>query len=234
MRAAKSRPVRHVGLCCVVLGLITLSPALAGDWSLRVLGQAVVSDLDPLGLGVEFDTGSGLYAGAEYRWNARLGLEIGVGWLELEQSAKQDLIISSFATTATLTARPVSLGLNVHLLPESRFDLYVAPRLGWALVDDLELDTRVDVRTFPFPTFPGIPTFPTFPGLGAPFRNDLATEDQFFLGLRLGFDVAFGESAWSLASAVDYSDLELELSAADAVGLGIDPLTVGIGFGYRF
>ncbi len=214
---------------------MTAAPAaFARDVQLRVLGQAVVSDLDALGLGVDFDTGVGFYAGVEYQWSERLGVELGVGWLELEQSAQQDLFIGSVSTTATLTAKPVTVGLNVHLTPDSRFDFYVAPRIGWAFIDDLELSTQVDIGSFPFPTFPGLPLFPTFPGFGVPVQTELGVEDQFIFGLRLGFDVPFGDSAWSLASSVDYTDMELELDAGGGAGLGIDPLTIGVGFGVSF
>ncbi len=237
MRFVASFRILKLGLVGIATCLLA-APAGAADVTLRFQGQATSSDADALGLGEDFGTSAGAYLGVEWRLNDRLGIEAGVGWTELEQSARLDAIIFSFDTSGSLTLMPVTVALDVHLTPKSRYDLYLAPRIGWAFFDDLEVRTEVDLSGFPgFPGLPGVPVLPPLP----PFPDipaqtiDVAVDGQFVYGLRLGFDAPFGSSSWSFSSSLDLLGVDLEPEGAlGGVGVGLDPISIGLGLGYRF
>lgn len=206
----------------------------AGETILRLQGQAVTSSADPLGLGDDLDTGVGVYLGAEFRLGERYGVEVGVSRTELEQSATLDLFLFSVDTTAELTVTPLTVAFNIHLTPGSRYDFYLAPKIGWAFFDDLEIRTDADFSGLGFPGFPifgGLTVIPTEP---VRTSSQLGVEDQFLFGLRLGFDVPFGEGGWRFTSAIDYTDLELELDLVEGASVGLDPLQIGVGVGWAF
>ncbi len=240
MRSANS--FRMLTICSVyVVAALAAVPTEATDLTLRFQGQATSSDGDALGLGDDFGTSAGAYLGFEWPLNERLGIEAGLSWIELEQSGTLDGIIFTVRTTATQTVTPLTVALTVHLTPQSRYDLYLAPRIGWAFFDDLELHNEVDFSGFPGFPFPGIPGFPGFPGPLPTFPDfpsqttNVPVDDQFVYGLRLGFDVPFGESAWSFSSSLDLLSLDLKLaSAPSGFDVGIDPISIGLGVGYRF
>lgn len=211
-----------------------VAPAAATDLTLRAQGQITSSDADALGLGDDFGTSVGGYVGLEVPLNERLGLEFGVGWMEFEQSTDVDFLFLSFETEASLTMTPVTVALDVHLTPNSRYDLYLAPKIGWAFFDDLEVRTDLTTDDFGFPVIPGVPVVPTFPIQPPLPAVDVAVEDQFVYGLRVGFDVPFGDSAWSFASSVEILSVDLEIEAASGAEFGLDPVSVGLGVGYRF
>ena len=210
----------------------------AGETIYRFQGQAVTSSADPIGLGVDLDTGFGLYLGVEYLFHERYGVEVGASWAELEQSAVLNLFLASVDTRAELAVKPVTVAFNFHLTPQSRYDFYVAPKIGWAFFDDLEIRTEIDLGGFGGFNFPGVLlggfNLTVLPPGVAPTTTRLAIEDQFLFGLRLGFDVPFGDSSWSFASSVDYTDLDLELEIAQGASVGLDPLQVGVGVAYTF
>ncbi len=236
MRLTTSSRFLGFALVCVAASLLA-APAGAADLALRFQGQATSSDGDALGLGEDFGTSAGAYLGLEWRLNERLGLEAGLEWTELEQSGRQDTLVFSFETTASVTLIPVTVALDVHLTPKSRYDLYLAPRIGWVFFDDLEVRTEVDLSAFPgfpgLPGFPALPPLPTFPQIPAQ-TIDLAVEDQFVYGLRLGFDAPFGASAWSFSSSLDLLGVDLELESTPGFSVGLDPISIGLGVAYRF
>ncbi len=73
---------------------------------------------------------------------------------------------------------------------------------------------------------------------GDQITTSFATEDQFIFGLRLGFDVPFGDSSWSFSSSIDYTDMELEIEVpgfgGNVPGVDLEPLSIGIGVAYGF
>ena len=220
-------------LTCLACGLAATASADAQGWTLRVQGQVTASDADALGLGEDFGTSVGPYVGVERQWNDRLGIELGIGRTELEQSSRTDAVFLTFDTTASLTMTPVTLALNVHLTPNASYDFYIAPRVGWVFFDDLEIRNDFDLNALPgFPlllnSFTDLQPFVTLPAFQIP------VDDQFVYGLRLGFDAPFGDSDWSFSSSVEILDVDLELEGFGAAQLALDPVSVGLGFGYRF
>ncbi|MEM7352796.1 MAG: outer membrane beta-barrel protein [Acidobacteriota bacterium] len=221
-----------LGLLAVVL--LTTSPLEAADVTLRLQGQVVTSSASSVGLDEDFGSSPGAYLGAEFRLNDRFGIEVGAAWAELEESERFDTGLGILETEARVTFTPVTVALDIHLTPQKPYDLYVAPKIGWAFVDDLEVLNRTE-----FPSFPGFPT-----GFNQTFTVDIPTEDTFVLGLRVGFDLPFGDGPWSFSSSVDYLDLPAEISLSQpgrrnvggpsSVDVDIDPLSIGAGVGYKF
>ncbi len=223
-------------LALFAIGLIAASSTHAADATLRLQGQLVNSSANVISTSGEFGSGPGAYLGVEFRLNDRLGIEVGASWIDLEESETVDAIFLTADLEASLTVTPVTVALDFHLTPQKRYDLYLAPKIGWAFFDDLEIATRIDFSAFPFPSLPGFPEISIIPGFDEEISTGLATEDQFIFGLRLGLDVPFGDGSWSFSSSIDYTGMDLELEVPDGSipGVGLDPLSIGAGVAYRF
>ncbi len=215
--------------------ILTAGAAHATDSTLRLQGQLVDSGGNVVGLNGEFGSSPGAYLGVEFRLNDRLGIEAGAAWIDFDESEDLDTFILTSSVSAALTVTPVTVALNVHLTPQKRYDLYLAPKIGWAFFDDLEVTTRFDFDTFPFPDFDYLSIIPDF---SDEITTDFATEDQFIFGLRLGFDAPFGNSSWSFSSSIEYTDMELEIEipgfGGNVPGVDLEPLSIGVGVGYSF
>ena len=217
----------------LVITLALIAPATfagEGDWTVRIHGQWISSSGSAFG-GEDFDEGAGLYVGFERRLNNRWGLEFGIGQAELEanQQLSVDFLGLSFVTDveASLEWMPVTLGANYHLTPGRGVDVFLGPRVGYAFVDDLQIDTRVDLGGLP--SLPGLPIFIDFPPLDLPAQSTtVRTDDVFLYGLRLGLDWPLGDHGWGLSGAIDYTVMELELE--DTAAADLDPFTVAFGF----
>jgi len=149
----------------------------------------------------------------EYRASRRLGIDFGV----LTASPELDVVYDE-APVITATAKPritpIYAGLNVHLTPDSRFDLFIGPVLAYVVYSGFDL--VVD------------PAFLTEEGFVS--ENDLG------VGVNLGLDVRLGDGGWLLTAAFKYLDTTLEASPPDEVAgwTAIDPKIFSIGVGYRF
>lgn len=208
--------------------LLPAPNAEAADWQFRLHGQWVSSSGEFFA-GQDFDDAFGVYAGVERRLGERWGVELGIGWNELEAGESFSLDFFGFSVLtevdAVVETTALTVALNYHLSPpSSRADVYLAPVIGWAFLD-ADLETRVDVD-FPF-GLPGIVI--TSGDVG---NVDLGADDSFLYGLRLGADWPLGDAGWAVSGAIDYSVLELEADGADIADL--DPLRVGLGFAFAF
>ena len=158
-------------LALTVLGAVA---AQAGDTILRFQGQNTDS-------GVEFEDGGELsaevggYLGVERKLNERFGIEIGASWTDFEQDLFADSSFFTIDVSSSVRMIPVTLALDVHLLPGSRHDLYVAPKVGYAFFDDMNVNTAFSVNL-------GLPTG-LFDGFDIPIFVDteeqIAVKDQF-------------------------------------------------------
>jgi outer membrane protein W len=217
-----------VALCAVALGWTSAAIAdVEKTWIVRVGALWVDTDLDfrqaDDGASVRLtgDAGFGFSLVGEYRVNDRLGVELGAQWSEndLELQLGGDMFCgSTFCTvTASDSVRPLtlSLGLDAHLTPERRADLYIGPMLAYVLYTD-----------------------PTFSVLDGTLR--VSIDDELAWGAVVGLDVPFGDRGWHFSSSVRYLEAEADATARDdegeagAASLDFDPLTVAVGFGYRF
>jgi len=193
-----------VALCCSALS----APASAetGDKQLRfgLLFSSPMDDYSETGQTTEFDDSTGLLVAFEYWVTDRIGIEPSLG------TASYDIGISETGIPNLDFGQVDLLGLNVsanfHVLPDSRFDLFVAPTLGYAMWGDIESDV---------------------------FLQDVPTGDEFVYGFTAGVDVPFGKEKWAFTGGLNYmfSDVTIEGSSAE---LGVSPLNLRVGAAYRF
>jgi outer membrane protein W len=219
----KNRPAVVLTAMIVVLVFALCSPTAAagGDrWVVRVTalsmkptGDAVVVDGDDdwsrytaeaeYGFGIDF----------EYRASRLLGIDFGV----LTASPELEVVYDAapvITATAKLRITPIYAGINLHLTPDSRLDLFIGPVLAYVVYSGFDL--VVD------------PWFLTEEGF--------ESEDDFGVGVNLGLDVRLGDGGWLLTAGFRYLDTTLEASPPNE-GTGstaIDPKIFSIGVGYRF
>jgi outer membrane protein W len=185
----------------------------ASALSMKPSGDSVEADGDDEWARYTADAEYGFGIDFEFRASRRLGIDFGV----LTASPELDVVYdeaSIITASAKLRITPIYAGLNVHLTPDSRFDLFIGPLLAYVVYSGFDL--VVD------------PAFLTEEGF--------VSEDEFALGVNLGLDVRLGDSGWLLTAAFKYLDTTLEASPRDE-GTGstaIDPKIFSIGVGYRF
>jgi opacity protein-like surface antigen len=215
-------------LVAVALGLPAAAPAdtAAVDdaysdtgWRLRFYAAAIDFDdntgqLDRGGYGI--DVGGGLGVNAEYRFSRRLGLDLGViagGGVDI-QTRPVHYGSASWYTHDTLSFTPLTAGLDIHLTPDNRVDLYVCPLV--ALIQYGGLVVR------------------SGPG-GVTTHFDL--DSDFGVGAALGIAVPFHEQAqWSFNANLLYLDSSLDGNSQNGLRLDgdYDATIFGLGVGYRF
>jgi hypothetical protein len=166
--------------------------------------------------GYDIDLGAGVGVNAEYRLSRRLGVDLGVlagsgvdfvghaGWI----GDTEYQIYDTLAFTA-LTA-----GLDIHLTPDSRADLYLCPLVGMMHYGGLVFEAGSGRVT-----------------TGVDFDTDLA------LGASLGLGVPLGNRQhWTFNTNLTY--LESTLNGDSRGHLQIeedyDAMLFALGFGYRF
>ena len=198
------------------------SAGIAADraWLLRVAGVSVDSGahaVDVVGtsesLSISTSSGFGFGLGLEYRASRRLGVDFGV--LSAAPSIGTSVVVGfkSISASADVTMTPISAGLNVHLTPDSRFDVFFGPLLAYVIYDSFTLSAG--------------------PGLSESFSS----ENDVGFGGTIGVDVGLGHRGrWTLSAAIKYIDTTFEAkpSDGDAGRTDLDPMIVGLGFGYRF
>jgi outer membrane protein W len=209
-------------LFVIAMALPNLGIAADRAWLIRVAGVSVDSGahaVDVAGtsetLSISTSSGFGFGLDLEYRASRRLGVDFGVlsatpaigtsidaGWKSISISASADVAMT-----------PISAGLNVHLTPDSRFDVYLGPLIAYVIYDSFTLSAG--------------------PGLSESFSS----ENDVGFGANIGVDVGLGnQSRWTLSAAITYIDTTFEASPSDgaAGSTDFDPMIVGFGFGYRF
>jgi hypothetical protein len=204
----------------LLLAPLLLLPAsrsgAASPWTVRLHGAWVRPAADfhlagdnPDRVDAAVADGGGLLGGLEYRFTPRLGVDLAA------MSARLDTTLSlspqSLGTqraTDTLDFQAWLLGLDLHLTPARRFDLYLGPRAARVRYGD---------ATF------------NYPAIG--FRTRYAIGNDRAWGGFLGLDVPRGR--WSLGFGLLYLSTAAEPRGVDAK-LTLDPLVATAGAGYRF
>jgi outer membrane protein W len=226
-------PLLLFGLACLALGSTTL-PAAAGDgqWHLRAQAVWVHPDLDwrtsPAPgdvVTIDGDDAFGLAVSGEYQASPLLGVDLGVMRATPDigvRSEDRDLGLSVSATDG-LTMTPLSLGLNFHLTPTRRFDLYLGPFLAYVLYSDLEwrVNETLDVD--------GVPVV-----IDATLRMSVANDLAY--GAVAGADIPIGSGAWYFSAAAKYLATELDATSPEGTSetLSLDPIIVTLGVRYSF
>ena len=186
-------------------------------WRIRVSVATIDFDSNLVGgPGYGIDVGGAVGINGEYRFNRRLGLDLGafagggvdvaghgswIGWHEYD-------------VYDTMSVTGLTAGLDIHLTPERRVDLYVCPMLAMMQFGGLWFEAA-DHR----------------------FEAAIDFDENLAIGAGVGLGVPFGElSRWSFN--VSLTHLESTLDGGGRVAPRIDEdydaTLFGLGFGYRF
>lgn len=232
LRSHRNPLLLLVSLCLVVGS--TTSPAAAGDgqWHLRVHAAWVHPDLtwqmspEPGNVvRVDADDAWGLGISGEYQVSELLGVDLGImrAVPDVNLRVEDAFLGVSIGASDGLTMTPLSLGLNFHVTPKQRFDLYIGPYLAYVLYSDLEWRVTETI------VVDGVPIV-FDETVRVSVDNDLA------YGAVVGADVPLGPEGWYFSGAVKYMATELEVRDPDGEreNLTLDPFIVSIGVRYSF
>jgi outer membrane protein W len=210
-------------LGALITALVTV-PAAAeeteGRWQLRLAVLSMDSAASSVelssgsqGIAISTDMGGGLGVDLEYRLSRRLGLDFGVLAASPQIGTRIDIGWWGINVGTGITVAPITAGLNVHLTPDSRVDLYVGPLLAYVVYESFNV------------------------GIGKGVSQSFRTENDLGFGANLGIDIHLGSGGhWSLVGNFKYIDTKLEATPADG-NTGVtefDPTIFGVGVAYRF
>ena len=239
---AINNPIVAVALAGLLLAAAASAAAPEEGWRLRVNGywlDANEGRISPLNTEyrsrVENAAALGGGIAGEYRFGPRLGVELG-----LLGGADNDYTVifdeGLLAANDTLAFSAACAGLNVHLTPGKKVDFYAGPLVAYVTYSDMSLGVA--------------PAAVGSPALLAPLSVNL--DSELALGASLGVDVQIKQSDWLFNVGMKYlaaspdTTLDLrgvvfcqpEVLCIDAGPhrgrAAMDPLMVGVGFGYRF
>ncbi|MEM9558098.1 MAG: OmpW family outer membrane protein [Acidobacteriota bacterium] len=192
------------------------SQAAEGDWRVHLGLWTVSPDLDLIGddgARVESDDGGGLRLGVSRQIHRRwsVAAEIGLATPELQATLPMDG--GSVRLGNDLNTLPITVGLDWHLTPAKRFDLFLGARLAYVHYGSFTLQQAL---------------------LG---RQEFDTDDELGWSVLAGLDVPFGTGPWSLLAVLGYLDADVlfyHRGAGALATLELDPTYVSVGVGYRF
>ena len=180
--------------------------------SMNPTGDAI--DVPETGETFPYQSSSGVGAafGLEYRASRWVGIDFGI------ISASPDFTVivgsepESISAKTDIRVTPIYAALNIHLIPDGRFDLYIGPLLAYVTYDSFVIEA------------------------GPGEREGFSAEEDFGVGAVLGLDIGLGRGRWSLVTAIRYLDttLEAQPAAGDVGKTDFDPTIFSVGFGYRF
>lgn len=228
-----SHRVLLIGLACLAAGLFAM-PATAGDgqWHLRAHAVSVHPDLSwrmsPVPgevVSVDADDAWGLGISGEYQVSDLLGVDLGVlrAVPDLQVGVDDAFLDLSVSATDGMTMTPLSIGLNFHLTPKQRFDLYLGPFLAYVLYSDLEWRVNETIEVG------GVPVV-IDETLRMAVANDLA------YGAVAGADIPIGSRGWYISGTLKYMATEVDITDpdGDSENLSLDPIIVAVGMRYSF
>ena len=183
------------------------APAVAQDHSFKVFATAnwisPLADDDITFEGVEDSLeGSdefGYEAGFEWRLNKIVGIE---GSYML---GSNDFELGS-TDIGELDQQTITAALNLHIIPTTFFDLWIAPVASWYTFDDID----------------------------APGGESVEVGSEWGYGAAVGFDIGFGKT-FAITAGVRYIKLDVSGdSSGGNFDVGIDPLIARAGIAIRF
>ncbi len=208
-----------ITLAVALATLPVVAPAADDPWHLRFSVVSMDSRgtsvfVPETGESISYASSSGIGLGVdlEYRASKRLGIDFGVlsasPGIEVEVG-DQPLTVSA---SGDLNVTPIYAGLNIHLTPDSRFDLYIGPYLAYVNYGEFKL------------------------AAGPSLVESFTTESDFGFGGVVGLDIGFGDSQLFLSTTVRYLEATLEATSSDGDPgtTDIDPMIYGLGIGFRF
>jgi hypothetical protein len=191
-------------------------PARAeAGWQIRFYAAAIDMDDGTSDASFDVDIGGGVGFNAEYRFSPRFGVDLGVlSGAGIDIAAGRtwagDL---NWVTHDTVTFTPLTAGLDIHLTPDARVDLYACPMVALVQYGGFA------VRSGPN----GV-------------RTEWDFDEDFALGATLGLGVPLGGERWSFQTSLTYLETSIDGSSNNGLRLGADydSTIFGFGLGYRF
>ena len=165
--------------------------------------EATINNAD--GLGVE----------GECMVTPRLGIPLTLMWLSQESHVMIDTTEVWEMDTQDIDWFSITTGVNYHFLePESKFDLWAGPFIGFVSFDDV--------------------TYRADDVAGSTDPTRVKFDDAFTWGLQVGFDVP-ARKGFSFFGALRWFSLELEpTNVDDTIDFNLNPLMWNAGVSYRF
>lgn len=205
-------------------------------WKVRVAAVAVDADgrfsveAGSDGASTDVNIGAGFSVRFERTLTPRLGIELGLAGIASGVDVSADWADCDRGTSVDmLTMAPITVGLNVHLTPDSPVDVYVGPMLAIVNYSDIRVRSGWDCDG-------DDDTFWDF-NWDAKVRSK--SDSDLTWGLNAGADIAFGSSGrWSAHLGLTYiettAELKRDFEGSRLTHLRMDPLMFNIGFAYAF
>ncbi len=197
--------------------MIEPEPDWDSRWTLRGFPLTMNTDDDTADtVAVDFsersvlsmDGGTGFGFAAEYRPNARLGIEGALLYAQVEPMLVFDSFTEWLMDDDDNNVLMLTVGPNLHFAEGRRADVYAGVFVGLAMFDDPSFDLGGTIGTV-----------------------NRSIDDEFFVGAQLGVDVPFGSSGWAFHASGRYLGLSADVDGFD---LDVNPLIGAIGLAYNF
>ncbi len=172
---------------------------------------------------LEPDDAFGAAVSYERRLTDLVGVEVGffgakhdvsgrlVGVLQLIRNVDNVVLdevpLDESDTIGDVMVTPWTAGVNFHLTPASRADLYLGGYLAYVFYGDLDIE-----------------------------GEKIPMDDEFTFGVVVGVDVPFRDSRWGFNASGRYLRTEAQPSESgpDSMALGVDPYILQAGIAFRF
>ncbi len=219
---------RAIVLTCITLVLTLALPAQAatedGRWSLRFGASAAEPDgtfedqSDSIFLSTEASTAYGAAFSAEFRLTKFVGLEMGtMAFAEDDVTIRVDINDVNDERTLFRSDRlgfqPLFVGLNFHLAPTRKADVYFGPFVSYVRYQAFGVSLGSDTNE-----------------LSDLFPDTIEIDSDWAFGAVLGVDIPFPDGRWFFNANARYLKTSLEAGTAS---VDYDPLIATIGFGLR-
>ncbi|NJN63725.1 MAG: OmpW family protein [Acidobacteria bacterium] len=193
---------------CVFALIMAATPALAQDSSFKIFGALnyvmPMSDENVAGLGT-LEASDELGYELGFEWRATEKLGLEVSYL----TANHDVELDG-TKLGEIDLEPLSAALNIHFYSSDMVDVYAGPVVSYVLWSDVEL-------VEPFVTALG--------------TNELKTDSEFGYGATLGADFKISDA---LVIQTGLRWLFVDAPVDGVADVGVDPLFIRAGLGYRF
>ena len=205
-----SRTLVALAAAFVVLALVA-TPAAAQENRFKVfVGVGYISPLDSEDISVDEITDT-IEASSE------VGYDFGIEWrlnkligLELDYlNGKHDVELGGTKIAET-DFNPLSLSLNFHVLHTNLLDLYVGPTVSYVSWGDIKIEEA-------------------FQGLLE--AESISTDSETAFGAQVGLDIGIGPH-FAIITTLRY--LKVDITPQGEDGLGVSPLIVRVGAGWRW
>lgn len=206
--------------------VLSTTPAMAGDWLVRVRGISVDPDSDSSTLrsngasiadtGVSVDDDVVPELDITYMFRPKLGLELILATSQHDVFAEDSL--SALGKVVDARVLPPTLTLQYHFNPEGTFRPYIGAGLNFTLFYDEEATTTFDAAV-------GV--------------SSVDLDESVGLAGQFGFDIGLNET-WFINFDVKYIQIDttatIETAALGTVEVDVDinPFVYGFGIGRRF